>query len=74
MLWRRILPFATAQQFIVHTSQSLDPKSITLFSLKEACSNKNMFVCLTYSEKEFVFPKQNHALFVTWTKSTVQVL
>ena len=81
MLWRRKLPLATAQQFIGHTSQSLDSESIILFCLKEACNNKNMFVSLKYSETEFVlqnrntfichFEKINCPAFIIWHDASV---
>jgi hypothetical protein len=58
MIWTGKLPLVTAQQFTGHTSQSLDPESITLFCLKEACSNKNLVVSLTESETAFVFPNK----------------
>jgi hypothetical protein len=58
MIWTGKLPLATAQQFNHHTPQSLDPESNILFSLKKACSNKNMFASLTYSETAFVLPNK----------------
>jgi hypothetical protein len=58
MIWTGKLTLATAQQFIGHTSHSLDPESNILFSLKEACNNKNMSANLTYSETAFVFPNK----------------
>jgi hypothetical protein len=57
MVWRRKLLLATTQQFTGHTSQRLDPESITKICLKKACSNKT---CLkTCSETTFVFPNKN---------------
>jgi hypothetical protein len=58
MIWTGKLPLATAQQFIGHTSQSLDPESNILFCLKEECSNKNTSENFTYSERAFVFPNK----------------
>jgi hypothetical protein len=58
MIWIGKLPLAAAQKFIGHTSHSLDPKSIILFCLKDAWSNKNMFVSLTYSETASVLPNK----------------
>ena len=81
MLWRRKLPLATAQQFIGHTSQSLDSESIILFCLKEACNNKNMFVrwntlkrnLFFKIETRFIchFEKINCPAFIIWHDASV---
>jgi hypothetical protein len=52
----------------IHWSYIIQPGPLVnqIFSLKEACSNKNMFVSLTYSDTAFVFQNKNMLYLSLW--------